>query len=106
MIAAITTLVYGLLSIFGGITGYKKAGSQVSLISGIVSGLLLIVGAYFLFAGVLTGVILSAVVTLVLVIVFIIRLVKTGKFMPAGLMVAFGVLNLICLYALTPVQVV
>ena len=48
-IAAITTLIYGLFSIIGGITGYQKAGSQMSLISGLISGLLLLIGAFFLF---------------------------------------------------------
>ena len=101
-IAAITTLIYGLLSIIGGVTGYQKAGSQVSLISGLISGMLLLVAAYFLFGGHLPGPILSGIVSLLLVIVFVIRLIKTKKFMPAGLMVAFGVLNLICLWTTVP----
>lgn len=100
--AAITTLVYGVFSIIGGITGYQKAGSQVSLVSGIVSGLLLLIGAFLLFNGVFTGLILSGAVSLLLVVVFIIRLVKTQKFMPAGLMVALGIANLICLWVTTP----
>ena len=101
-IAAITTLFYGLFSIVGGVTGYQKAGSQVSLISGIISGLLLLVGAYLLFGGILSGLFLSGAVSLLLVIVFVIRLVKTRKFMPAGLMVALGVANLVCLWVTTP----
>ena len=105
-IAAITTLAYGVLSIVGGVMGYKKAGSQVSLISGTISGLLLLIGAYLLFGGVLSGLILSGVVSLLLVIVFVMRLMKTKKFMPAGLMVAFGVMNLICLWVTTPFKVV
>ena len=105
-IAALTTLAYGLLSIVGGVMGYQKAGSQVSLISGVISGLLLLIGGYLLLGGALSGLILSGVVSLLLVIVFVIRLIKTKKFMPAGLMVAFGVMNLICLWVTTPFQVV
>ncbi|MEM6450729.1 MAG: TMEM14 family protein [Cyanobacteria bacterium P01_D01_bin.105] len=105
-IAAVTTLVYGVLSIVGGMMGYQKAGSKVSLISGLVSGLLLLVGAYLLFGGILTGLILSGLVSLLLVIVFVIRLIKTKKFMPAGLMVAFGIGNLICLWVTTPFKIV
>ena len=101
-IAAITTLIYGLLSIVGGILGYQKAGSQVSLLSGLISGLLLLIGAFFLLNGVLSGLLLSGLVSLLLVIVFIVRLVKTRKFMPAGLMVALGLINLICLWVTTP----
>lgn len=105
-IAAITTLAYGLLSIVGGVMGYQKAGSQVSLISGLISGLLLLIGGYLLFGGALSGLMLSGVVSLLLVIVFVIRLIKTKKFMPAGLMVAFGVMNLICLWVTTPFKIV
>lgn len=38
---------YGILAIIGGIIGYIQANSQVSLLSGMVSGLLLIFAAYF-----------------------------------------------------------
>lgn len=103
-IAAITTLIYGLLSIFGGAMGYKQAGSQVSLVSGFISGLLLLVGAYLLFGGVATGPMLAAIVTLLLVVVFTVRLFKTRKFMPAGAMVIFGVINLASLWISVPVN--
>ncbi|MEM8807152.1 MAG: TMEM14 family protein [Cyanobacteria bacterium P01_G01_bin.38] len=87
----IFALIYGVLSIVGGIIGYRQAGSKVSLISGIVSGLLL------LLAVVLMARWLAIVVSLVLVIVFVTRLLKTKKFMPAGLMVIVGVATLMAL---------
>ncbi|MEL6158157.1 MAG: TMEM14 family protein [Cyanobacteria bacterium J06623_5] len=100
--APLVTLLYGVLAIAGGAIGYKQAGSQVSLISGFISGLLLLIGAYLMFGGIRLGPILSASVSLLLIIVFIIRLVKTKKFMPAGLMVACGIINLIALWATLP----
>ncbi|WP_121967662.1 TMEM14 family protein [Leptolyngbya sp. BC1307] len=103
-IAAFVTLLYGILSIIGGAIGYKQAGSQVSLISGFVSGLLLLIGAYLLFGGAALGPLLSAVVSLLLLIVFIVRLVKTRKFMPAGLMIIVGVINLATLWLTVPVN--
>lgn len=103
-IAAFVTLLYGILSIVGGAIGYKQAGSQVSLISGFVSGLLLLVGAYLLFGGAPLGPLLSAIVTLLLVIVFTIRLAKTRKFMPAGLMIIVGVINLTTLWLTLPIN--
>jgi uncharacterized membrane protein (UPF0136 family) len=103
-LAALTTLVYGILSIAGGAIGYKQAGSQVSLISGLISGLLLLVGAYFLFGGTATGLFMSGIVSLLLVIVFVARLVKTKKFMPAGLMIIFGAVNLAVLWITSPVN--
>lgn len=99
-LAAFTTLIYGILAIAGGAIGYKQAGSQVSLLSGLISGLLLLISAYLLFGGSPAGPTLSAIVSLVLVVVFVIRLAKTRKFMPAGLMIIFGVANLVALWSL------
>lgn len=98
--APLFTLIYGVLAIAGGVIGYKQAGSQVSLISGFVSGLLLLIAAYLLYGRSQAGPLLAGVVSLVLVIVFIIRLAKTRKFMPAGLMIIMGVINLISLSTL------
>lgn len=103
-LAAITTLIYGILSIAGGAIGYRQAGSQVSLISGSISGLLLLIGSYLLFGGAAGGPMLSGLVSLLLVIVFVVRLVKTQKFMPAGLMIIFGVINLLTLWFTVPVN--
>ncbi|MGB7084686.1 MAG: TMEM14 family protein [Phormidesmis sp.] len=93
-IPAISTLIFGIMAIAGGAIGYKQAGSQVSLMSGLISGLLLLLGAYLLFGGSAAGPALSAVVSLLLVIVFLVRLSKTRKFMPAGLMIILGLVNL------------
>lgn len=91
----IIALIYGILAIVGGIIGYLKARSKPSLISGIVSGLLLIIGALRAAQGIASGLWVVKIVTLVLVIVFIVRLIKTKKFMPAGLMVIGGIVTLI-----------
>ena len=86
--------IYGIFSIVGGIIGYKSAGSKVSLISGTICGLLLLLAAYLQFQGQILGLTLAVVITSILVVVFAIRLFKTRKFMPAGLMVALGVIAL------------
>lgn len=91
----IAAFAYGILAIVGGIIGYVQARSKVSLISGSVSGLLLILSAYFQLQGQSWGLILAAVVTGVLVVVFAGRLAKTRKFMPAGLMTGLGVVTLV-----------
>jgi uncharacterized membrane protein (UPF0136 family) len=90
----IATLAYGILAIAGGIIGYIQANSQVSLISGSISGLLLIFAAYFQLQGQTWALILAVLVTSVLVVVFAFRLIKTRKFMPAGLMTILGMLTL------------
>ncbi|MBD1904066.1 hypothetical protein NDI37_22055 [Funiculus sociatus GB2-A5] len=90
----ISAIAYGILAIIGGIIGYSQAQSKVSLISGIVSGVLLILGGVMQLQGQAWGLILATVVTAVLVIVFAVRLAKTRKFMPAGLMSVLGLVTL------------
>lgn len=96
-LSAIAAIAYGILSIIGGITGYAKAQSKVSLILGSISGILLIIGSIAIAQGVLWGLILALVITVELISVFTIRLIKTRKFMPAGLMVVAGGVVLILL---------
>lgn len=90
----IATFSYGVLAIVGGIMGYIQAGSKVSLLSGGMSGLLLIFAAYLTLQGQTWALILAALVTGILVAVFAVRLAKTRKFMPAGLMIILGTLAL------------
>ncbi len=90
----IAALTYGILAMIGGIIGYIKANSRVSLFSGVISGLLLILAAYLQIQGQAWALILAVLVTVILVIFFALRLAKTRKFMPAGLMVILGVLAL------------
>ena len=95
LIAKVAVMVYGILAIVGGIIGYKKAQSKVSLVSGSVSGALLVVCSIASFLGQNWGLILGAIVAAVLVIVFVVRLLKTKKFMPAGLMIIGGIIVLL-----------
>ena len=92
------TFFYSILSIVGGVIGFKQAGSKMSLISGSISGVLLGIAGVLLLQGMDAGQWLSRIVSLVLVIVFISRLVKTKKFMPAGLMVIVGTITFIVSY--------
>lgn len=98
-IAVLATIAYGLLSGLGGIWGYLKSKSKPSLISGCISGVLLLVSAVMQMQGYSFGLLISRVITALLLLVFAIRLVKTQKFMPAGIMLSAGVITLICLFA-------
>ena len=82
---------YGTLTIVGGIMGYVQAQSKISLISGSISGILLIISSLIQLWGQSWGLTLATVVTAVLILAFVIRLAKTRKFMPAGLMMLLGV---------------
>lgn len=94
----IFTFIYGVLSMVGGFIGFKQAQSKMSLISGSISGILLLIAGLLLIQDIAAGQWLSRIVSLILVIVFITRLVKTKKFMPAGLMVIMGVATFIASY--------
>ncbi|NJL41680.1 MAG: hypothetical protein HC840_14860 [Leptolyngbyaceae cyanobacterium RM2_2_4] len=94
-LAIVAAIAYGILSIVGGIIGYAQAQSKASLISGSISGALLILGGILTLIGRGWGLWLAAIVTLALIIVFVVRLSKTRKFMPAGLMIIAGGATLI-----------
>jgi uncharacterized membrane protein (UPF0136 family) len=91
----LAALLYGLLALIGGIIGYLKSRSQISLISGCCSGMLLLSGAVATLKGNPWGLRMAMVVTTLLVIVFIIRWLKTRKLIPAAGMVGFGILALV-----------
>lgn len=96
---AIAALVYGVLTFVGGIIGYVQAKSTPSLISGVISGILLIAGGILSLNGVVWAETAALVITVLLVIVFAWRLVKTKRFFPAGLMTAAGIAAIIVMLA-------
>ena len=61
--AKIYFIIFGLLTIIGGIIGYVKAGSVASIIAGSITGVLLLVAAFLLpeqrVAGLATALIIS-----------------------------------------------
>lgn len=79
--------IYIILLLVGGLIGFLKAGSKVSLITSAVAAALLVLT-------VLPGVFqagfkrnLADIIMAALLVVFAVRLGKTRKFMPSGLMV-------------------
>ena len=92
-IGAIAAIAYGVLALVGGIIGYVKAKSKISLFAGVSCGILLIVAGILTMMGMNWGLILATVIATVLVISFIARLIKTRKFMPAGLMMLAGIVS-------------
>ena len=88
-------IVFGLLTIAGGIMGYVKAGSTASLIAGSISGLLLLLAAFLLPSHVLLGLALGGIVSLLLIGYFLPAFFRTGKMMPAGMMSLLSVLGMV-----------
>ena len=91
----ISTFAYGILALIGGIMGYMKVKSRLSLVSGVISGLLLIIATIFQYQGIPWSLTLAQLVTGILILVFLLRLIKTQKFMPAGLMLIAGIAAMI-----------
>ncbi len=91
----IATVFYSLLSIGGGIMGYTKSQSKISLISGGVSGLLLLILAVMMYSGNQWAAVASAVIISLLVVTFIVRWFKTKKSVPALPMIFFGAVCLV-----------
>ncbi|MCW3058969.1 MAG: small integral rane protein [Capsulimonas sp.] len=76
-------VIYGVLLIVGGIMGYAKAKSQASLISGVVTGALVLVGAALYLKHVPNIRFAEAFLAAVVATIFISRYAKTKKAMPA-----------------------
>jgi uncharacterized membrane protein (UPF0136 family) len=89
-------LLFGLLSIMGGIIGFSKAKSRASLIAGSVAGILLIFAAFLVKTPYATeGLILSMVLSLALAGRFLPSFLKTKKAMPAGMMSILSVIGIV-----------
>jgi uncharacterized membrane protein (UPF0136 family) len=93
--AKIYFIIFGLLTIVGGVIGYVKAGSTASIIAGAISGIALIAAAYLLPGNLAVGLAIAGVVSILLAVRFIPAFMRTGKMMPAGLMAALSVIGVI-----------
>lgn len=89
----ISLLIYAILVTMGGIIGFLKAKSKVSLLSGIVSGAILLTAYSVSNRNFKDGCLFGLITTGVLLAVFSIRLAKTKKFMPSGLMLILSAIE-------------
>jgi len=83
--------LYLAVLVAGGVYGFVKAKSPVSLVTSLVFGALLVLAALGIIPGRFSG---DAILTL-LVVVFAWRFQKTRKFMPAGLMTVLTIAALL-----------
>ncbi|HXF09257.1 MAG TPA: TMEM14 family protein [Desulfuromonadaceae bacterium] len=86
--------IYIILLLVGGLMGFLKAKSKVSLITSSIAATLLILAAL---PGILDRTFarnLVNVVMALLIIVFTIRLTKTKKFMPSGMLLVVTIIAL------------
>jgi uncharacterized membrane protein (UPF0136 family) len=93
--AKIYFIIFGLLTIAGGIVGYAKAGSVASIIAGAITGVLLLVAAFLLPEHRVAGLATALVVSFLLAAQFVPKFLRTGRVMPAGLMSVLSVIGII-----------
>jgi len=87
--------MYGVLMILGGVMGYIKAGSKESLLAGVLSGIVILIGIYVSLSNHQLGFGIISLTTALLTVVFIIRFLKTKSFMPAGMLLILTLVALI-----------
>ena len=88
-------ILFGVLTIAGGIVGYVKAGSVASIIAGSITGVLLLVAAFLLPQHRGVGLATALVVSLLLAGQFVPKFLQTGRVMPAGMMSILSVIGVI-----------
>ena len=93
--AKIYFIIFGLLTIAGGIIGYLKAGSVASIIAGAITGVLLLVAAFLLPEHRVAGLATALIVSLLLAAQFVPKLIRTGRIIPAGMMSVLSVIGII-----------
>jgi len=93
--AKIYFIVFGVLTIVGGIIGYVKAGSVASIIAGSITGVLLLVAVFVLPEHRMVGLATALVVSLLLAAQFIPKFLRTGRVMPAGIMSVLSAIGVI-----------
>lgn len=82
--------IYIILLVVGGLIGFFKAKSQVSLVMSVAFAAALSLCA----AGIIFQPYVADILLVALLVVFTMRLVKTKKFMPAGLMLIITIATL------------
>jgi len=92
--AKIYFVIFGLLTIAGGIMGYVKARSVVSVIAGAITGILLIVAGFILPEHRELGLALALLTSAILAAQFIPRALRTRRIMPGGIMSILSVIGI------------
>jgi uncharacterized membrane protein (UPF0136 family) len=93
-IAGWTTIIYAVIVFVGGLIGHSLAGSNASLIAGIVFSILLVISGLGLLAHKKFGAIFALALTLILDGFFTYRFMLSFSFMPAGMMALLSLIVL------------
>jgi uncharacterized membrane protein (UPF0136 family) len=95
IVAQVTLAIYGVLLAVGGLIGYFKAGSRPSLIAGMLSAVAAFAALGLSVGRSQLGVGLGSLLSIVLFVLFGYRYaIKTGKFMPSGMLAVISLVVL------------
>ena len=89
-LAMIALWIYVTLLLAGGLVGFIKAGSKISLLTSALFAALLALCA----TGVIHPFWIADIILAVVAVIFCVRYLKTSKFMPSGLILLFSVVVL------------
>ena len=93
--AKIYFIIFGLLTIVGGVIGYAKAGSVASIVAGSTFGILLLVAAFMLPSNVAVGLGLALLISIALAYRFVPAFMASGKVIPDALMSVLSVIGVV-----------
>ena len=93
--AKIYFILFGVLTIAGGVVGYVKAGSMASIIAGSITGVLLLVAGFVLPEHRAIGLATAFIISLLLAAQFVPKFIRTGRVMPAGMMSILSVIGIV-----------
>lgn len=93
--AKIYFVIFGILTVVGGIIGYVSKGSVPSIIAGSIAGVLLLLGVFLLPNHLVAGLAIELIVSLLLAGQFLPKFIQTGKAMPAGMMSILSVIGIV-----------
>jgi uncharacterized membrane protein (UPF0136 family) len=93
--AKIYFILFGALTIAGGVIGYVKAGSVPSIVAGVITGVLLIASGFLLPDHRAAALTIALITSLLLAGQFIPKFFRTGKVMPAGIMSILSAISII-----------
>jgi uncharacterized membrane protein (UPF0136 family) len=98
---ALYEMLFGIITLVGGIIGFVTADSIISLIAGLAAGLILVGAALKMQKGSRVGLYVCLIVSLALLVQFGMKFFTPEfKWMPAGVMAILSILSLLLLIIL------
>lgn len=102
---SVSLLIYSLILLTGGLIGYFKSSSLISLIAATATSLIIILSIWLSYQGFTWGKFLAWIPLIALTLFFGYRFYKTGQWMPGGIMLIASLFTLLLQLILTITRV-